>query len=152
MFHLHKQMSSEMKCFSFAYVYQCFLKLHRTGDVAREVRMTGSILKSTFLWHWALDLCSTGRATIAFWWGMCIIIIITNDDSWIVFQRSVMHKDYIVIGEGRTLPLPTQLECTHFWNTYSKPNTYVCTRTHRKRENHSSISLANFRVWLHKHH
>lgn len=114
MFHLHKQMSSEMKCFPFAYIYQCFLKLQRTGDAAREGRMTGNILKSTFLWHWALDLCSIGRATIAFWWGTCVIIIITNDDSWIVFQRSVMHKDYIVIGEGRTLPLPTQLECTHF--------------------------------------
>lgn len=34
----------------------------------------------------------------------------------------------------------------------SKPDTYVRTHTQRKRGNHSSISLANLRVLLHKHH
>lgn len=43
-----------------------------------------------------------------------------------------MHRDYIVIGEGKTLPLRTQLECTHFWKTYSKPNTYAYTERERE--------------------
>lgn len=128
MFHLHKQMSSEIKCFPFAYIYQSVPDHHLTGDEPGEESMTGN--KKRFQNQ---QFCCADRqiqaalAQLLLLFGT--IIIITNDDSWIVFHRSVMHKDYIVIGEGRLLPLPTQLECNHFWNTYSESNTYASTHT-----------------------
>lgn len=67
MFHLHKQMSSEIKCFPFAYIYQSVPDHHLTGDEPGEESMTGdtndskintfAALSGRFVPHWHSDYC-----------------------------------------------------------------------------------------------